>query len=91
MFYLCGETGATAASHGLVGDVSSEDRLDGVEEAGLPGSHRSNEQNPDLGDRPDERLVGLDVDQQLPPIPVGTRDQHGKHMVLGEYSSCLLR
>ena len=46
--HLGGEAGPRAASHGLVGDVSSEDGLDRVEEAGLPCSYWSNEQNPDL-------------------------------------------
>ena len=47
-YYLGGQAGACAATDGLTGHVSSEDRVDRVEEAGLASPNRTHEENPGL-------------------------------------------
>lgn len=72
--YLCGEAGASAAGVSLPGNMSFEDRVDGVEEAGLAGPDRTHQQNSGLEHRLYLRLIVLDIVHQAFLGAVNDRD-----------------
>lgn len=72
--YLCGEAGACAAGVSLPGNMSFEDRVDGVEEAGLASPDRTHQQNSGLDHRLYLRLIVLDIVHQAVLGAVNDRD-----------------
>lgn len=69
---LCGDTGGRDAADGLTGDVTSKYRVDRIEEAGLPGTDWSEEQNPSLGHGAVDGYVVLDIRHVLHFPPAET-------------------
>jgi len=62
--------------------VTSEHRVDGVEEAGLAASHGPHQQHPGRGHGADVRLVALDLLHQILFLPAG---RGGKRYLLLSY------
>lgn len=77
---LCGEAGGRGASDGLAGDVTSEHRVDRIEEAGLSSSNWSDEQDPKLRHRADCGRVDLNTLHHLCPLPDDTRADLKKYL-----------
>ena len=75
---LRGHTLATDSADGLRGHVTSEQRVDGVEEAGLPSAHRPHQQHAGLGHTTELRPVLLDHRHQFLFLPAERQSLKGK-------------